>query len=257
MARTKAEIIAFLDTLVGRIPQHPAPFEDLSGQCVTGVKVLMDFIGVPNPYQARGNAKDAGDTLLRQGIAEEGLGWLNIVVNRTMGNIGGTVYGHIWIQIKDGPNYESNGARALYMTKNTRPLSQGQQFINLDKYVTEENTMTDKQAADMAQAIGLALMFSVEQIYSPWWFNAKERAKTIKADPYNYPTTLLLDKEVGYNSPHFKEMLHKAVHYDADVKSAYERGKAEAGTGGPKYRPVAQVDGKATLYELVEEQCYN
>lgn len=136
--RTRAEVRAFLDSQVGKIPQHPAPYQDLSGQCVTGVKVLLDFLGVPNPYAARGNAKDAGDTLLRQGLAKPGPGWLTIVVNRTMGNIGGVTYGHIWIDLQGEANYESNGARALYMTKNTRPYNQGQQYINLDQWIGED-----------------------------------------------------------------------------------------------------------------------
>lgn len=136
--RTRAEVRAFLDSQVGKIPQHPAPYQDLSGQCVTGVKVLLDFLGVPNPYAARGNAKDAGDTLLRQGLAKPGPGWLTIVVNRQMGNIGGVTYGHIWIDLQGEANYESNGARALYMTKNTRPYNQGQQYINLDQWIGED-----------------------------------------------------------------------------------------------------------------------
>ena len=152
MARTKAEIRAFLDAQVGSIPQHPAPYTDLSGQCVTGVKVLMDFLGVPNPYQARGNAKDVDDTLLRQGIAREGKGWLTIVVNRQMGNIGGVVYGHIWIDLQNEANYESNGARALRFTKNTRPISQGQQFVNLDNYVKGED-MAEKINKDTSRII--------------------------------------------------------------------------------------------------------
>lgn len=169
MARTKTEIIKFLDTLVGRIPQHSAPFEDLSGQCVTGVKVLMDFLGVPNPYSARGNAKDVNDTLLRQGIAQEGKGWLTIVVNRDMGYIGGVHYGHIWMDLKDTANYESNGAKALYMTKNTRPISQGQQFVNLDKYI-KENKMTteDEVRFSILGVTGQEPMNNYEQEVKYW-----------------------------------------------------------------------------------------
>lgn len=142
MSRTRAEVRAFLDSQVGKIPQHPAPYQSLSGQCVTGVKVLLDFLGVPAPYSARGNAIDVGDTLLRQGIAREGKGWLTIVINRSMGRIFENGiwnnYGHIWTDLSGEANYESNGARALYMTKNTRPITQGQQFINLDNYIVEE-----------------------------------------------------------------------------------------------------------------------
>src|SRR5690606_20433846 len=99
------------------------------------IKALLEFLGVPNPYGARGNAKDAGDTLLREGIAKNGNGWLMICVNRSMGNIGGVTYGHIWIDLSGEANYEQNGNRALHTTKNTRPIQQAQQIINLDKYI--------------------------------------------------------------------------------------------------------------------------
>lgn len=134
MARTKAEIRAFLDSQVGKIVPHPG-YPSLNGQCVTLTKALMEFLGVPSPYAARGDAKDAGDTYLRQGLGKPGKGWLTIVVNRDMGYIGGVRYGHIWIDLQGEANYESNGARALYTTKNTRPISQGQQFINFDQWV--------------------------------------------------------------------------------------------------------------------------
>lgn len=137
MARTKAEIRAFLDSKVGSIVPHPG-YPDLNGQCVTLTKALMEFLGVPNPYKARGNAKDAGDTYIREGIGSPGKGWLTIVVNRDMGYIDGVHYGHIWIDLTGEANYESNGKRALYTTKNTRPISQGQQFINFDKWVSGE-----------------------------------------------------------------------------------------------------------------------
>lgn len=136
MARTKAEIRAFLDGQVGKIAPHPG-YPDLNGQCVTLTKALMEFLGVPNPYAARGDAINAGDTYIRQGLGTAGKGWLTIVVNRDMGYIGGVHYGHIWIDLQNEANYEANGARALYTTKNTRPISQGQQFINFDKWVTD------------------------------------------------------------------------------------------------------------------------
>ena len=135
--RTRAEVRAFLDSKVGTIVPHPG-YPDLNGQCVTLTKALMEFLGVPNPYKARGNAKDAGDTMLREGIARNGKGWLTIVVNRDMGYIGGVHYGHIWVDLAGEANYESNGNRALYTTKNTRPISQGQQFINLDQWIGED-----------------------------------------------------------------------------------------------------------------------
>lgn len=141
MARTKAEIRAFLDGQVGTSSVHPG-YPDLNGQCVTLTKALMAFLGVPSPYAARGNAITAGDAYIAQGLGRAGKGWLTIVVNRDMGYIGGVHYGHIWIDLMGEANYESNGARAVYTTKNTRPITQGQQFINFDQWVTEEGNVT-------------------------------------------------------------------------------------------------------------------
>lgn len=150
MAKTKAEVRAFLDSQVGKIAPHPG-YPSLNGQCVTLTKALMEFLGVPNPYAARGDAINAGDTYIRQGIGKAGKGWLTIVVNRDMGYIGGVHYGHIWIDLQGEANYESNGARALYTTKNTRPISQGQQFVNFDQYIIEGDNgiMNDEDAKEL------------------------------------------------------------------------------------------------------------
>ena len=136
MARTKQEVRNFLNSQVGKRVNPKAG--DLNGQCVTLIKALLEFLGVPNPYTARGNAKDVGDTLLRQGIATNSRGWLTVVVNRSMGTVRGVTYGHIWLDLAGEANYEQNGARALLTTKNTRPLSQGQQFVSLDKWIKKE-----------------------------------------------------------------------------------------------------------------------
>lgn len=166
MARTKAEVRAFLDSKVGSIVPHPG-YPSLNGQCVTLTKALMEFLGVPNPYAARGDAINAGDTMLRQGIADNGKGWLTIVVNRDMGYIGGVHYGHIWIDLQGEANYESNGNRALYTTKNTRPLSQGQQFINLDKYITEGDDMiTKNDTAPVRVLMSEVEGWGMEQVHS-------------------------------------------------------------------------------------------
>jgi LysM repeat protein len=133
MARTKQEIRNFLDSQVGKKVNAKAGV--YNGQCVSLIKALLEFLGAPAPYSARGNAKDVGDTLVRQGVAKAGDGWLRVVVNRSMGVIGGVRYGHIWIDLKNETNYEQNGARALYTTKGTRPYSQRQQVVNLDKYI--------------------------------------------------------------------------------------------------------------------------
>lgn len=134
MARTKAEIRKFLDSQVGKRVVEKTN-RDLDGQCVTLIKALLEFLGAPNPYQARGHAKDAASTYVAHGIAKNGDGWLRVVVNPNMGVIGGVRYGHIWLDLKNETNYESNGAKALTVTKGTRPYSQRVQVVNLDKYI--------------------------------------------------------------------------------------------------------------------------
>ena len=133
MSKTKAEVRAYLDSKVGKkVPDLNN--RSLDGQCVAFVKSLLDFLGAPNPYKPRGNAKDVGDSYLREGIAQNGKGWLQVCVNRSMG--GG--YGHVWIDLSGETNYEQNGARALHVTKGTRPISQAVQIVNLDQYVAKE-----------------------------------------------------------------------------------------------------------------------
>jgi hypothetical protein len=146
MTKTKAQIRAFLNSKVGKVCVDKSNHR-LNGQCVCLIKNLNEFLGIPYPYAARGNAKDYGDALLAQNIGERGRGYLTIVVNRDMGYIGGVRYGHIWVDVKDYANYESNGAKALTVTKNTRPISQGQQFISYDKWIKKEsNVLADKNA---------------------------------------------------------------------------------------------------------------
>jgi len=152
MARTKAEVRAFLDSLVGRTCVDKSS-SALNGQCVCLIKNLMEFLGVANPYAARGNAKDAGDAYISQGIGTNGRGWLTVVVNRDMAVIGGVRYGHIWVDLLNEANYESNGARALVTTKNTRPISQGQQFVNFDKWVKGDEDMAEKTNLDTARIL--------------------------------------------------------------------------------------------------------
>ena len=133
MARTKQEIRNWLDSQVGKKVNSKAGI--YNGQCVSLIKALLEFLGAPDPYKARGNAKNVGDTLLREGIANNSDGWLRVVVNRGMGVIRGVTYGHIWVDLANEANYEQNGAEALLTTKGTRPYSQRGQVVNLDKYV--------------------------------------------------------------------------------------------------------------------------
>lgn len=134
MARTKQEVRNWLNSQVGKKVKDKSDSR-YDGQCVALIKALLEFLGAPNPYKARGNAKDYGDTIVREGIAQAKDGWLRVVVNRSMGNIRGVTYGHIWVDLANEQNYEQNGAKALHTTKGTRPYSQRQQVVNLDKYI--------------------------------------------------------------------------------------------------------------------------
>lgn len=144
MARTRQEVRNFLSSLAGQMVNEKCGV--YNGQCVSLIKALLEFLGAPNPYAARGNAITVGDTLIRQGIAANRGGWLNVCVNRDMGRIfeNGVWnnYGHIWIDLSGEMNVEQNGARALRTTINTRPISQAQQIVNLDQYIREENMPT-------------------------------------------------------------------------------------------------------------------
>lgn len=137
MSRSKAEVIKFLNGLVGHQAKDQSD-HDLDGQCVALIKSTLKFLGVADPYMARGNAKDYGNALLSAGIAKKGRGVLTVCIDPTMGVVNGITYGHIWLDVKDYANFEQNGAVSLRVTKNTRPASQAKQLINLDKYIGEE-----------------------------------------------------------------------------------------------------------------------
>lgn len=134
MARTQNEVRAWLNAQNGRQVADKSNAA-LNGQCVALIKGLMEFLGVGNPYGARGNAKDAGNSYINQGIGRPGRGWLTICVNPSMG--GG--YGHIWVDVQNEFNIEQNGGRALYVTKNTRPVQQAAQFVNFDQWLIPES----------------------------------------------------------------------------------------------------------------------
>lgn len=137
--RTKQEVISFLESKLGtkvKCVGNPS----LDGQCVTLIKSLMEFLGVPNPYKARGNAKDCIAAYLKEGIAEPGTGFISVFSNKDMG--GG--FGHVWCNAGDGTGtyYESNGKKKLTVTK-------GETYdfdtaCNFDKYIKED--MPEKDA---------------------------------------------------------------------------------------------------------------
>lgn len=132
--RTKKEVIDFLESLVGKTVICKGN-TSLNGQCVTLIKALMEFLGAPNPYKARGHAKTVISAYLNEGIADSGTGFLSVFSNKDMG--GG--YGHIWCNAGegDGTFYESNGVKALTVTKGK---TYGYDKVcNFDKYIKEED----------------------------------------------------------------------------------------------------------------------
>ena len=130
MSRTKQEIRNYLNSLVGKrvvCPNNRA----LDGQCVTLIKSLLAFLGCPSAWQARGNATAVASNYVHDGVARNGKGWLQVCVNHNYAR----GVGHVWIDLSGETNYESNGARALTVTKGTRGYNQAQQIVTLDQWV--------------------------------------------------------------------------------------------------------------------------
>lgn len=99
------------------------PARSLDGQCVTLVKAYLEQCGINDPYQARGNAKDFGNTLVNQGLAT-----VVSTANRLSGDIvvwpqDGGRYGHIGVLIDGDRIFEENvgliGARSEVVTGGT------------------------------------------------------------------------------------------------------------------------------------------
>lgn len=132
--RTKQEVINFLESKLGtKVPCKGNP--SLDGQCVTLIKALMEFLGVPDPYKARGNANTAISAYLNEGIADPGAGFIAVFSNKNMA--GGV--GHIWCNAGDGDGtyYESNGVKPLITTKGKTYSYDS--ICNFDKYIKEED----------------------------------------------------------------------------------------------------------------------
>jgi hypothetical protein len=102
---------------------------------------------------------------------------------------------------------------------------------------------TKEQAVYLAQRIGLLAGMSEAEITASW---LDYHSNNIMAD-LNYPAALC--KQL-YEGDQWQKMAYKSVHYAEDVKSAYEKGKAEGG-GDDTFIPVAEVDGKPTLFAKI------
>ena len=134
--RTKQEVINFLESKLGTKVVCVGN-SNLDGQCVTLIKSLMEFLGIPDPYKARGHAKTVISAYLSEGIANPGPGFLSVFSNKNMG--GG--YGHVWCNAGegDGTYYESNGVKPLIVTKGKTYAHDN--VCNFDKYIKEGGTM--------------------------------------------------------------------------------------------------------------------
>lgn len=148
--RSKQEVISFLESKVGtKVPC--VGNSSLDGQCVTLIKALMEFLGVPDPYKARGHAKTVISAYLSEGIAKPGMGFVSVFSNKDMAQ----GVGHIWCNAGEGTGtfYESNGVKPLIVTKGKTYTYDN--VCNFDSYIKEDTT-SDLQAQFDAQKATLA-----------------------------------------------------------------------------------------------------
>lgn len=158
--RTKQEVINFLESKVGTKVVCKGN-ESLSGQCVSLIKALMEFLGVPDPYKARGHAKIVISAYLNEGIADPGVGFLTVFSNKDMG--GG--YGHIWCNAGDGDGvfYESNGAKPLIVTKGKAYAYDN--VCNFDKYLTEAGQPVNDMEEQLLKDFGVKTLTELKTVW--------------------------------------------------------------------------------------------
>lgn len=141
--RTKQEVSDFLESKVGggvECKGNPS----LNSQCVTLIKALMEFLGVPEPYKARGNANTCISTYLGEGIADEGTGFISVFSNKKMAK----GVGHVWLNVGEGKGtyYESNGVKPLTVTKGKTYSYDN--VCNFDKYLKGDDMSDCREARD-------------------------------------------------------------------------------------------------------------
>ncbi|WP_086445453.1 lysozyme [Candidatus Enterococcus lemimoniae] len=154
MAKTIGEVRNFLDSLVGKVTVDKSD-SGLSGQCVSLIKNLLEFVGAPNPYAARGNAKDIPNTYVSQGIAKVGTGTLNIAVSRN----GGGGYGHVWVKIGSDSWQANWNGFAVKKNVGEVPITD---ILNLDQWISSSNTSTPDEKATTLSSNGEALIKKFE-----------------------------------------------------------------------------------------------
>ncbi|WP_375179766.1 lysozyme [Enterococcus rotai] len=154
MVKTIGEVRSFLDSLVGKVTVDKSD-SGLNGQCVSLIKNLLEFLGAPNPYAARGNAKDIPNTYVSQGIAKAGNGTLNIAVSRN----GGGGYGHVWVKI-GSDSWQANW-NGFAVKKNVGEVSITD-ILNLDQWLSTGGTSVPSQKATNLGSQGEALIKKFE-----------------------------------------------------------------------------------------------
>lgn len=211
---------------------------DLTGQCVTLEKwIFQDFTDIPNPFSARGHAKDLGKNLVSQGLAYE--------VSRADSKPGDTVcyefgeYGHTGTLLEGGRFFQQNantaGAKRRVLDNGTVVYSAtivplysslggvAPKFYRLKSF--KENTdMNIDEARYEAQRIGLLGHMSEAEITPDW---VEYHAKNMVANP-SYAAALA--KQL-YEGTKWQNDVWKAVHFDEEVEKAYKKGLSESGSG--------------------------
>lgn len=230
---------------------------NLTGQCVTLNKwFLHEMTDVPAPFSARGDARYVGQNLVAQGYAVK-----VPYAERRAGDFAifeYGQYGHIGVLLDQDRIFEQNvnvggvarkliteGSESWYvyasrigrLSESWRPV---QATIYRIKSYSEEGVMNDEQIKQTALYLRLAAGDSLEKANA----NNANDLKQIKANIDYLPA---LAKQIYQGNEVFR---WKASHYDEQVKAAHDQGfqEGEAQGGDALYIPVAQVNGKNTLY---------
>ncbi|MGM0117374.1 lysozyme [Enterococcus sp. AZ189] len=154
MARTIGEVKNFLDGLVGQITVDKSD-ASLNGQCVSLIKNLLEFLGAPNPYGARGNASDIPNTYVSQGIARSGSGTLTIAVNRQIAD----GFGHVWVKIGSDSWQANYAGKAVKKNVNEVAITD---LLNLNQWITGSNDSNSGVKATTLGSKGEALIKEFE-----------------------------------------------------------------------------------------------
>lgn len=222
MARTIAEVRAFLDSLIGLVTVDKSD-SSLNGQCVSLIKNVLEFVGAPNPYGARGHAKDIPATYVTQGIARTGNGTLNVAVNR----YGGGGFGHVWIKIGSDTWQANMNGKPVKKNTYEDPITD---IINLDQWITGGSTGTgDDLKAFLTSKVNSNFGLSIDQVvnfiyndprtnrFGVWCGNDKGKIKAVlnavSSAGMSYAWFAAYEIQEGYN-PSWGWLNHTVIRGD-------------------------------------------